>query len=186
VRQLPTFTPLAFGIARVSSSGKFLVWLRLVPGAGTPADSNGSRRRTPDQKDTDATAEASPARAVNVRARLSATEKLVEAAQELSTVRDLTSIMAVVRRAARELTNADGATFVLREGDLCIYADENAISPLWKGRRFPISDCISGWERWLCKHDPASSKATSGEADRRAPRVTKREPEPPQAERQTK
>jgi signal transduction histidine kinase len=53
--------------------------------------------------------------------------------------------MTVVRRAARELTAADGATFALREGDLCFYADENAISPLWKGRRFPMTDCISGW-----------------------------------------
>jgi signal transduction histidine kinase len=53
--------------------------------------------------------------------------------------------MAIVRHAARELTGADGATFVLRDGDLCHYADEDAIAPLWKGRRFPISTCISGW-----------------------------------------
>ncbi len=53
--------------------------------------------------------------------------------------------MDIVRRAARELTGADGATFVLREGDQCFYAEENAISPLWKGRRFPIDICISGW-----------------------------------------
>lgn len=38
-----------------------------------------------------------------------------------------------------------GITFVLREGDLCYYAEEDAISPLWKGRRFPMSACISGW-----------------------------------------
>src|SRR5690606_25773805 len=25
------------------------------------------------------------------------------------------------------------------------YADEDAISPLWKGQRFPISTCVSGW-----------------------------------------
>lgn len=59
--------------------------------------------------------------------------------------RDLSAIMAIVRRAARDLTGADGATFVLREGELCFYADENAISPLWKGSRFPMGDCISGW-----------------------------------------
>jgi hypothetical protein len=34
---------------------------------------------------------------------------------------------------------------VLREDDRCFYADEDAISPLWKGRRFPIDECISGW-----------------------------------------
>jgi signal transduction histidine kinase len=53
--------------------------------------------------------------------------------------------MAIVRTAARELTGADGATFVLRDGDLCYYADEDAIAPLWKGRRFPMTACISGW-----------------------------------------
>lgn len=53
--------------------------------------------------------------------------------------------MQVVRRAARELTSADGVTFVLRDGDKCYYAEENAIAPLWKGMRFPMSACISGW-----------------------------------------
>jgi response regulator RpfG family c-di-GMP phosphodiesterase len=40
---------------------------------------------------------------------------------------------------------ADGITFVIREGDQCYYADEDAISPLWKGQRFPVTSCISGW-----------------------------------------
>jgi len=51
----------------------------------------------------------------------------------------------VVRTLARTAANADGATFVLREGDRCFYADEDSIGPLWKGQRFPISSCISGW-----------------------------------------
>jgi signal transduction histidine kinase len=84
-----------------------------------------------------------PARVV--RAQLSATERLVQVAQELSHARELREIMAVVRDAARELTGADGATFVLRDGDQCFYAEENAIRPLWKGRRFPLANCISGW-----------------------------------------
>ena len=74
-----------------------------------------------------------------------AVEQLIEAVQELSLARDLTSVMAIVRTAARRLVHADGATFVLRDGDLCHYADEDAISPLWKGQRFPLSACISGW-----------------------------------------
>jgi GAF domain-containing protein len=72
-------------------------------------------------------------------------ELLVEVIHELSLVRDLASIMMIVRRAARALTGADGATFVLREGDHCFYADEDAIAPLWKGKRFAMSECISGW-----------------------------------------
>lgn len=72
-------------------------------------------------------------------------ERLIAMVQELSLARNLPQVMTVVRRAARELTNADGATFVLREGEFCHYADEDAIEPLWKGRRFPMSACISGW-----------------------------------------
>jgi signal transduction histidine kinase len=72
-------------------------------------------------------------------------QALVRVVSELSLSRDMAGIQAIVRRATRELTGADGATFVLREGDLCHYADEDAIRPLWKGQRFPMDDCISGW-----------------------------------------
>jgi signal transduction histidine kinase len=76
---------------------------------------------------------------------ISAMERLITVVQQLSLARDLDTIMAIVRTAARDLTGADGATFILREGDNCFYADENAIAPLWKGKRFPMSRCISGW-----------------------------------------
>ena len=59
--------------------------------------------------------------------------------------RELDGVMEIVRRAARELTGADGASFVLRDQDQCYYADENAIAPLWKGMRFPMDICVSGW-----------------------------------------
>lgn len=71
--------------------------------------------------------------------------RLVTTVQELSLARDLDAVMTIVRRAARELTGADGATFVLRDGEFCHYADENAIAPLWKGQKFPLKACISGW-----------------------------------------
>ena len=70
---------------------------------------------------------------------------LVATVLELSSAPDLQAIADVVKRAASRLVGADGATFVLREGDLCYYADEDAISPLWKGKRFPLDDCVSGW-----------------------------------------
>jgi putative two-component system response regulator len=76
---------------------------------------------------------------------LGAEGELVEAIQRLSLTRSVPEIQEVVRTAARRLTGADGATFVLRDADRCHYADEDAISPLWKGRRFPMSICISGW-----------------------------------------
>jgi len=71
--------------------------------------------------------------------------RLVRAIQDLSLARSLDRIMEIVRTTARELTGADGATFVLRDDDRCHYADENAIAPLWKGQKFPMKVCISGW-----------------------------------------
>jgi signal transduction histidine kinase len=72
-------------------------------------------------------------------------EMLISVVQDLSLARDLASIVRTMRHAIREATGADGATFILREGDLGYYADENAIGPLWKGQRFPLSVCICGW-----------------------------------------
>jgi two-component system CheB/CheR fusion protein len=70
---------------------------------------------------------------------------LLTAVSDLSSAHELPSITRIVRVAARALTGADGVTFVLKEQGHCFYADEDAISPLWKGRRFPLQTCISGW-----------------------------------------
>lgn len=72
-------------------------------------------------------------------------EQLIAVTQDLSYARSLNEVMSIIRLAARDLTGADGATFVLRDGDKCFYAEENAIAPLWKGQRFPMDACISGW-----------------------------------------
>jgi signal transduction histidine kinase/DNA-binding NarL/FixJ family response regulator len=72
-------------------------------------------------------------------------QQLVSIVQRLSLARSLQSIMEIVGHAARNLVGADGATFVLRDGENCFYAMEDAIGPLWKGRRFPMGACISGW-----------------------------------------
>jgi hypothetical protein len=71
--------------------------------------------------------------------------ELVEAVQRLAMARGLPDVQEIVRRSARRIAGADGATFVLRDADRCHYADEDAIAPLWKGQRFPMSACISGW-----------------------------------------
>lgn len=70
---------------------------------------------------------------------------LVKTVQELSMARDMRAVMKIVKTASRALSGADGTTFVLKEGDYCYYAEEEAISTLWKGKRFPIDSCISGW-----------------------------------------
>ena len=72
-------------------------------------------------------------------------EPLLAVLQRLSFARTLEEVTAVIRSAARGLTGADGVTFVLRDAAHCYYADEDAIAPLWKGQRFPLDQCISGW-----------------------------------------
>lgn len=75
----------------------------------------------------------------------SAVTLLIDAIQRLAMARDVATVQDVVRSSARRLTGADGATFVLRDGDRCHYVDEDAIAPLWKGMKFPMSACVSGW-----------------------------------------
>lgn len=70
---------------------------------------------------------------------------LLQAVQRLCAARDMSSVIDIVRTSARRLVGADGATFVLRDGDHVYYVGEDAISPLWLGRRFPATSCISGW-----------------------------------------
>lgn len=64
---------------------------------------------------------------------------------KISMARGLEEIMTVVRKSARRLIGADGLAFILRDKNECYYVDEDAIQPLWKGQRFPMEACISGW-----------------------------------------
>ena len=54
-------------------------------------------------------------------------------------------VIEIVRACARGVVSADGVTFVLRDNDKCHYVEEDAIAPLWKGQKFPLGSCISGW-----------------------------------------
>jgi signal transduction histidine kinase len=72
-------------------------------------------------------------------------DPLLDAVSALASARDEASVCEIVRKAARELGQSDGVSFVFRQGQFCYYADEDAIAPLWKGKRFPIESCISGW-----------------------------------------
>lgn len=71
--------------------------------------------------------------------------RLLQAVRDLAACRDVEAVVEVVRHAARELVDADGATFVLRDEGQCWYVAEDAIEPLWAGQRFPLDACVSGW-----------------------------------------
>ena len=70
---------------------------------------------------------------------------MIDLSQALAAARDLDTIMDIIRLGVRNLIGSDGATFVLREEEHCYYAEESAIQPLWKGRRFLLQECVSGW-----------------------------------------
>ena len=86
-----------------------------------------------------------PSDALTKNVSVQVVELLVEVIQRLSLAQDIQAVQAIVGVAARQLTGADGTSFILREGDQCFYADEESISPLWKGQRFSLNTCISGW-----------------------------------------
>jgi GAF domain-containing protein len=68
-----------------------------------------------------------------------------DTAERLAEAATLEEVQRIVRTTARSSLAAHGATLVLLDGDLCYYADEDSMSPLWKGQRFPAANCISGW-----------------------------------------
>lgn len=70
---------------------------------------------------------------------------LSEAQRRLAMARTQAALIEGVRQTAREICQSDGITFVLCEGALCHYVEEDAIGPLWKGQKFPLETCISGW-----------------------------------------
>lgn len=70
---------------------------------------------------------------------------LLAAFAEVVRVRTLQELGRIATSRTRALIGADACTLVLREGELCHYVDEDSLSPLWKGSRFPMSSCISGW-----------------------------------------
>lgn len=70
---------------------------------------------------------------------------LMDVILKLSRSRSVEGIVDIIRHAGRKLTGADGATFILKDQDKCYYVDEDAVGPLWKGKKFPLEDCISGW-----------------------------------------
>lgn len=74
----------------------------------------------------------------------SGTALLLHATHALLQARDFDTVMATLLPIGRTITGAEGITFIVQEGNLCFYAGEHAIQPLWKGSRFPISHCIEG------------------------------------------
>jgi hypothetical protein len=70
---------------------------------------------------------------------------LAVARERLEAASSEDKVIEVIRNIVRAVVSADGVTFVLREQTECHYVEEDAIAPLWKGKKFPMTSCISGW-----------------------------------------
>jgi GAF domain-containing protein len=63
----------------------------------------------------------------------------------LAGAQTVADIVACLRNHARAIIGSDGIAVILRDGQICHYVAEDAIEPLWRGQRFPMSACVSGW-----------------------------------------
>lgn len=72
-------------------------------------------------------------------------KRLLKALQDISKARTVEEVSEFVVHAVRDLVGADGANFVIRDGDLCYHLNEDCIGPLWKGQRYSMQICLSGW-----------------------------------------
>lgn len=70
---------------------------------------------------------------------------LLHAIEKLAGAAGMDDVVATLRTTARRLIGADGVAVILREGEQCWYVEEDAMEPLWKGHKFPLASCISGW-----------------------------------------
>lgn len=73
------------------------------------------------------------------------TAELLSAVEALARAGSSEEVVDIVRKTARRLIGSDGIALVIRDGEACHYIEEDAIGPLWKGSKFPMSECISGW-----------------------------------------
>jgi two-component sensor histidine kinase len=73
------------------------------------------------------------------------TADLLSAVEALARAGSSEEVVDIVRKTARRLIGSDGIALVIRDGEACHYIEEDAIGPLWKGSKFPMSECISGW-----------------------------------------
>lgn len=70
---------------------------------------------------------------------------LTRAVERLSRATTYDEAVECLRTSSREVAGADGVTIVRREGNETVYVAEDAISPAWVGKRFPINECLAGF-----------------------------------------
>lgn len=73
-----------------------------------------------------------------------AMEQLVPVVEALSQARTIDAVAGLVTDFARDIAGSDGATFILRDGDVGECVAESAEKPQWTGRRFSLDSAVTG------------------------------------------
>ncbi|WP_158266693.1 GAF domain-containing protein [Alsobacter soli] len=76
---------------------------------------------------------------------MSGSKALVGALERLALAPDLDAVTEILRSTCRQVVGADGIAVVMRDEDRCVYLEEDAVGPLWKGQSFLMEACVSGW-----------------------------------------
>src|SRR6201996_4597272 len=82
---------------------------------------------------------------VDLRVHQTPAGDLLSVVESLARTSSTEEIIEVIRAKARRLIGCDGIALILRDEDLCHYIEEDAVGPLWKGHKFSMTECISGW-----------------------------------------
>jgi len=136
IRKDGTFFPVVYSSSRIVSDGK-VTGLAVVF-----RDVTRERAEEAEREDLLGIAERARAEAED---RLHDVQSLIAVNRDLTRTLELSALLPQLCGIVRQIVGADGATFVLREGDHVRYVCEDARGPLWSGQSFPIGDCISGW-----------------------------------------
>lgn len=70
---------------------------------------------------------------------------VLQASERLAMAESIDEVVSVLRDTARATVGAEGIAIVIENGGHCTYVAEDAVSPLWSGKTFPIDRCVSGW-----------------------------------------
>ncbi len=70
---------------------------------------------------------------------------LINALQDIISVKNSIDLRKIILRAAQKLTNSDGVIFVVNENNFCNYIAENSGEHILRGKKIPIESSICGW-----------------------------------------
>jgi signal transduction histidine kinase len=72
-------------------------------------------------------------------------EYLVHALKSLTASKTMEQMQEAITHSARNLVHSDSAALVMLEDGLCHHVAEDSSIRLWKGGKFSMDECVSGW-----------------------------------------